>query len=95
VNIKVNSTNEGAITTTPIAAGVRMYVNQNQDHGILQMVTEEATGEEEMAPEGPHVLAQVAFTPDNLRALGAQFIGMANHLDASPEPEEEVSDADA
>ena len=69
----MNKRHKNDIHVTPVAAGVRLYANANFTHGILQLVTEQATAED-MEPQGDHVVAQVAFDPDQLRTLAEQLV---------------------
>ena len=78
----MNTPNENDIKVTPIAQGIRLYANADLTHGIVQLVTEQAA-EETMPAEGDHVIAQVAFLPDQLRVMAEQLASLADHLEAA------------
>lgn len=86
MNEELNNTNEteGAdFTPAPIATSMCLYMNAGKDHGIIQLVD---AGEDvditKLTPHGSHVLAQLAFTPDQLRAVAAQLLGLVDELGA-------------
>lgn len=87
---------EGAdFKIAPIANGVRLYVNANIDHGILQMVgvaDPENTNLEDLPPHGEHVLCQIAYTAEQLLLLSGQLESLAQEIIRVQEEKAEADD---
>jgi hypothetical protein len=66
-----------------VANGVRLYLNANADHGIMQMIGVENVEEanlDDLPPNGEHVIAQVAYTADQLSTLSYQLQTLSQEI---------------
>jgi hypothetical protein len=90
---------EGADFHIPrIANGVRLYLNANEDHGILQIIGVEdpkATDLEALPPVGEHVIAQIAYDAEQLSVLSYQLQALAQEIARRQEAKREEADGEA